>query len=226
MAGIALSCVSMAWARIAVLLYAAAGGKTVLDYDVEMKGEKAGTSQAVIIDTAAGRRLEIRTEVKTTYMGVAFEMRSTTIIDYDLDRTALSFDIDNTKPTGDIRVTGQRSSSGWDIVRIQGKKTKKVHIEHGSYDRVSIEPGLYGGEVGSKIKARVLLAGQGKVVKATISILGRETRKVLGRDQSVTHFRIKTSAGTIEEWRLEDGVILKSKVKTPVGDILIALREP
>lgn len=203
-----------------------ASSTLVLDYDVSMHGEKAGTSRAVIDDSASGRRLEITTEVETTFMGKKVQMTSRSVVNYDKDKRATSFDIRYEKPTGNIYAKGKRSNSGWDITRKEGKKKKKIRIEDDTYDRVSLEPSLYAGEVGSTTKVRVLFAGKGKVKKATIIILGHKTKKVLGHETGVTHFRIKSGYGSVEEWRMDSGVILRSKVKTPIGKILIVLKGP
>lgn len=198
----------------------------VLEYSVKMGGTSVGTSKAVLDDTATGRILKLETEVETTFMGAKVKMGGKTIVKYDAKGRALSFDIEHHKPGEKIHARGVRADDGWNIERKKGKKTKKVRIEDSQYDRVSIEKGLYAGEVGSKVKVRVLFAGQGKVKKATISILEREDAHVLGRDASLVHFKIKSSNGTVEEWRLDDGVLVKSRIHSPIGKILITLQDP
>lgn len=211
---------------LAPLVVAETATRLVLDYSVKMNGEPVGTSTAVLEDTAGGRTLTLETTIKTTFMGAKVEMGGTTLVRYDADGRALSFDIEHYKPGEKVHATGSRSDGGWDIERTQGKKTKKVRIEKSEYDRVSIEMALYEGEVGTKKKVRVLFAGQGKVKKATISILGREEAHVMGRDASLVHFKIKSSNGTVEEWRLDDGILVKSRVHAPIGKILITLKDP
>ncbi len=211
---------------LAPLVVAGTATRLVLDYSVKMNGEPVGTSTAVLEDTADGRTLTLETAIKTTFMGAKVEMGGTTLVRYDADGRALSFDIEHYKPGEKVHATGSRSDGGWDIERTQGKKTKKVRIEESEYDRVSIEKALYEGEVGTKKKVRVLFAGQGKVKKATISILGREEAHVMGRDTSLVHFKIKSSNGTVEEWRLDDGILVKSRVHAPIGKILITLKDP
>jgi hypothetical protein len=130
-----------------------------------------------------------------------------------------------TRPTGDTRVRGERRGSGYDVVLVEGGKQRKVRIEDASYDRVSVEKGLWAGEVGSKIKARVFFAGEGEVRKATIRILDREERTVLGAKTLVTHFTIKSGLGSVEEWRTGDAVIVESRVSTPIGKVRIVLDE-
>lgn len=212
-------------AALAFLVASAAvlGSELVLDYSVSVDGAPAGTSQAVIKDKGKGRILTITTRIKTTFMGAVIKMSSKSRVRYDSNGRATAFDIHNKKPTGNIHVTGKRSGEGWDIERTTGKKTRTIRIEDGTYDRVSLDADLWSGEVGSKAKIRVLMAGQGKVTKATVSVISRKKVQVLGREAEVTRFRIKSPAGSVEEWRLDDGIIMKSKIKTPVGKILVKL---
>ncbi|MBW2262858.1 MAG: DUF3108 domain-containing protein [Deltaproteobacteria bacterium] len=209
----------------APLALAETASKLVLEYSVKMNGESVGTSKAVLEDSASGRVLTLETKIKTTFMGMKVDMGGTTLVKYDGNGRALSFDISHHKPGQKIHATGSRSDGGWDIERKKGKKTKKVRIEDSEYDRVSIEKALYAGKVGTKKKVRVLFAGQGKVKKATISILGREDAHVMGRDASLVHFKIKSSNGTVEEWRLDDGILVKSRIHSPIGKILISLED-
>ena len=210
----------------APLAVAGAASKLVLDYSVKLDGDSVGTSKATLEYTDGGSTLKLVTRIKTTFMGAKVEMGGTTLIEYDDKGRALSFDISHYKPGEKVHATGSRTDGGgWDIERKKGKKTKKVRIEDSEYDRVSIEKALYAGEVGTKKKVRVLFAGQGKVKKATISVLGREDAHVMGRDASLVHFKIKSSNGTVEEWRLDDGVLVKSRIHSPIGKILIKLKD-
>jgi len=210
----------------APLALAGTASKLQLDYAVEFKGESAGTSRAVIESTPGGSTLKLETKIETTFMGAQVKMGGSTLVEYDGEGRALSFDIEHYKPGEKFHTTGSRSDGGWDIEHIKGKKTKKLRIEDSAYDRLSIEKALYAGEVGSKEKVRVLIAGQGKVVKATISIISRKSTHALGRDASLVHFKIKSSNGTVEEWRLDDGILVKSLVHAPIGKILITLEDP
>lgn len=65
--------------------------------------------------------------------------------------------------------------------------------------------------------------GHSLFIEATIWILGREKKKIQGDPVMVTHYRIKTSGGKVEEWRHENGTILESVLTTPIGKILIRL---
>jgi hypothetical protein len=200
-------------------------GALVLEYGVLLDGEPAGTSRAVVEDLPDGRSLEIETSVAAKVMGLSVEMTSSVHVRYDAEGRATSFDMSYTRPTGDTRVRGERRGSGYDVVLVEGGKQRKVRIEDASYDRVSVEKGLWAGEVGSKIKARVFFAGEGEVRKATIRILDREERTVLGAKTLVTHFTIKSGLGSVEEWRTGDAVIVESRVSTPVGKVRIVLDE-
>ena len=57
----------------------------------------------------------------------------------------------------------------------------------------------------------------------TIWILGREDKVLKGHETTVTHFKIKTGIGHVQEWRTSENVMLKSIWKTPIGKIVIKL---
>ena len=209
----------------ASLVLAGVGSRLVLDYSVKLDGESVGTSKAVIEYTEAGSTLELTTKIKTKVLGVEVKMGGTSIVQYDPDGHALSYDIKHYKPGTKIHTTGSRSDGGWDIEARKGKKSKKIRVEDSEYDRISIEKELWAGKVGTKKKVRVLFAGQGKVKKATVWILGSEQAHVMGQDVSLVHFKIKSSNGTLEEWRRDDAILVKSRIHAPIGKIMIALED-
>lgn len=217
------------WTFVLVLLVGAAPAasgddevyKTVLKYKVLMKGKKVGWAKAVIKKMPGALWLTISSKVRTKFMGVDVRMSSKTIVKYNAKRRATYFNIHYTNPMTDIHVMGNRSGKGYNITRTKGDKTQELRIEDGTYDRVSVEPALWSDPVGSKKKLRVLFAGQGKVGKATISILSRKKKLLLGRKTFVTHFKIKGKFGSVEEWRMDDGSLEKSQISTPIGKLFI-----
>jgi hypothetical protein len=179
----------------------------------------------VLEDVGKGQKLTLETKITTTLWGAAVEMTNRSVIHYDGQGRCTSFDIRHEKPTGKVHSTGERAKGGWDITIEEDGKKRTVRVEDDSYDRVSVEKGLWAGKPGTKVKKRVLFAGQGKVKKATIMILDRKTKTVLGEETEVTHFKIKSGYGTVEEWRTSAGIIVKSRVYTPLGKILIKLKD-
>jgi hypothetical protein len=217
------------WAVLAVLLVSTPAAPesestpTVLVYEASMDDEVVGWARAVHRNEAGGTSVRVTSSVKTSVLGIPVEIGTDSRVEYDGEHRAGWFDIEHEKPTGDIHVTGERTAEGFVMTRVRGGDADEVFVSHEEYDHVSVEPTLWQGEVGSKEKARVLFAGKGEVGKATIRILDRQERTVLGREQTVTHVRISSSAGRVDEWRLDGGIMVRSVLKTPIGRIFIEL---
>ncbi len=69
----------------------------------------------------------------------------------------------------------------------------------------------------------MLFASSGKVRKTTMQILGRETRTILGKERTVTHYKLKAVSNTLEEWRTDDGIIVKSLISFPMGKLTVKM---
>jgi len=159
--------------------------------------------------------------------GKPMEMSSTIKQEFDADGKLVSFSSLKDGPKGKSKMSGElRDDGGYEITRKEKGKTEKVTVSPDEYDFHSSDPRMYAGKVGSKNKYTVLALGAGEVRKVTVKILGRETREIGGKQVEVTHFVAKGMDGSMEEWRMDDGVLLKSKIKTPIGKIIVELEEP
>jgi hypothetical protein len=180
----------------------------------------------VIQETAKGKHVKFTMNVQAEILGKQVEFKTRNTATYDDTGRALAFSAVHERMGETITVRGQRAKGGFDITRTEGGETEEIRVEPGTFELVSIEPSLASGDVGSKKKARILYTASGKVRKATIRILDRATKLVLGKERTVTHFTVKGSLGTLEEWRTDDGLTLKSRIKTPMGKLLVKLTSP
>ena len=189
--------------------------KKTLKYRVLMKGKKVGWANAFVSTSQENVKLTLKWKVKTKLAGMTVEMSTKTVVKYDDKKKVTYFNIQGERPTGKVHTVGKRTNAGYKITKYDGDKAEETFIDHKSYDCVSLEPGLWSGKVGSKKKLRLLFAAKGEVGTATVT--------VLGRDAQVTHYKVKASLGSIEEWRQDDGVLIKSIMKAPFGKIIIEL---
>jgi hypothetical protein len=102
-------------------------------------------------------------------------------------------------------------------------KGKKVGWANAFIDCVSPEPALWSGPVGSTKNIRLLFAARGEVGSAAVSIIGREKKVLFGREAQVTHYQIKGALGSVEEWRPDDGALIRSNVSAPIDKITLEL---
>lgn len=221
----------LAWKAAALVIFlggvhalkAEEPSKKTLKYRVLMKGKKVGWANAFVDTTAKNVKLTLKWKVKTKIAGIAVEMSSRTVVKYNDKKEVTYFNIQGERPTGNIHTVGKRSAKGYTITKHEGDKTKEIFVDHKSYDCVSLEPDLWSGKVGSKKAMRLLFAAKGEVGKATVSILGREKKTLPDGETRVTHYKVKASLGSIEEWRRDDGVLIKSVLTAPLGKIIIEL---
>lgn len=204
---------------------AAAGDSQVLKYSVTVKGEKVGWSRAVVKDTSQGKVVNVIVKMKTKVLGQDFSMHTTMKTRYDDDGRAAYFESMHDSPRGQYEVTGKMTSSGgYEVVRVdKDGKTEKKTLSAKSFDVVSVEPALYDGSVGSKTKKKVLFTSSGEVKKVTVIVMGRSEKEVMGETTTVTHVKVKGFTGSTEEWRTEEGVMVKSRISTPLGKIVVRL---
>jgi hypothetical protein len=186
-----------------------------LKYKVLMKGKKVGWANAFVNTSPETVKLTLKWKVKTKFAGMAVEMSSKTVVKYNAQGKATYFNIQGERPAGKIHTVGKRSGKGYKITKYDGDKSEETFIDHKSYDCVSLEPALWSGKVGSKKNMRLLFAAKGEVGSATVTVMGREAQ--------VTHYQVKAPLGSIEEWRQDDGVLIKSIMKAPLGKIIIEL---
>ncbi len=198
----------------------------VVKYSVHSNKDKVGWSRATIEQTPGGKVIKIRMSVDTKVMGiqVAFTTRSTA--SYDKSDRVTSFSSFSETPKGDVEVSAKRKKGGFEVTRTLGESSEKDWYPEESFDHVSIEPAFLEGKVGVKKKLDVLFASSGKVRKTTLKILGRETRTILGEERTVTHYRLKAVSNTLEEWRTDDGIIVRSLISFPMGKLTVKMLEP
>jgi hypothetical protein len=195
-------------------------------YSVHSGKEKIGWSKATIEHTPKGKVITITMSVDTEILGipVAFTTRSSTR--YDASDLVTSFTSYSETPRGDVDIEATRKKGGFRVTRTLGEKTEKDWYPEESFDHVSVEPAFLEGEVGVQQKLRVLFTSSGKVRKTTMKILGRETRTILGEDRTVTHYRLKAVKNKLEEWRTDDGIIVKSLISFPLGKLTVKMLKP
>jgi len=197
--------------------------KQTLKYKVLMKGKKVGWANA-FIDTAPDFvKVTLTWKVKTKVAGVDVKLGSKTVARYNAKKKVTYFDIQGERPAGTVHTVGKRSGGGYSITTYDGGKAEQIFIDDKSYDCVSLEPALWSGPVGSTKKLRLLFAARGEVGSAAVSVIGREKKHLFGREAQVTHYKIKAPLGSVEEWRLDDGVLIRSYLSAPIGKIIIEL---
>jgi len=197
--------------------------KQTLKYKVLMKGKKVGWANAFIDTSPEFVKVTLIWKVKTKLAGMDVKMSSKTVAKYNAKRKVTYFDIQGERPAGTVHTVGKRSGGGYSITKYNGDKSEQIFIDDKSYDCVSLEPALWSGPVGSTKKLRLLFAARGEVGSAAVSIIGREKKVLFGREAQVTRYQIKAALGSVEEWRLDDGVLIRSNVSAPIGKITIEL---
>jgi hypothetical protein len=197
--------------------------KKTLKYKVLMKGKKVGWANAFIDTLPDFVKVTLTWKVKAKVAGMDVKMSSKTVAKYNAKRKVMYFNIQGERPKGTIHTVGKRSGNGYSITTVDGDKSKQIFIDDKSYDCVSLEPALWSGPVGTTKKLRLLFAARGEVGSAAVSIIGREKKTLFGREAQVTHYKIKAALGSVEEWRLDDGVLIRSYLSAPVGKITIEL---
>ena len=195
----------------------------VVKYSVHSKSEKIGWSKATIKHTPKGKVIKIRMSADTKIMGVQVSFDSKTSARFDAKDRVTAFSNIAETPKGEVEIEGKRKKGGFTVTRsVAGEKEEHWYPE-GSFEHVSIEPAFLEGKVGTKKKLDVLFASSGKIRKTTMKILGREKRLILGEERTVTHYRLKAVGNTLEEWRTDDGIIVKSLVSFPMGKLSVKM---
>jgi hypothetical protein len=205
---------------------AADASKIVLEYVVKGGDQEIGWSRAVIKDTQKGKTITVTMKVETVILGMDVSLYTKNTARLDASGRAIRFEATHDTPRGRMEVSGKRAKGGFDVTRKTGDKTEKAWVGSSSFDHVSVEPAALEGKVGSSRKTQMLFTTSGKVRKVTIKILGRETRKILGKERIVIHYRLKASTGTLEEWRTDDGIIVKNRFSSPMGKLKVKLVTP
>ncbi len=195
----------------------------VVKYAVHSKGEKIGWSKATIEQKPDGKVITVRLSVDTEIMGMQVAFATRTTARYDADDRVTSFSSFAQTPRGDVQIKAKRKKGGFKVTRSLAEETEESWYPAGSFDHVSIEPAFLQGKVGSKQNLDVLFASSGKVRKTTMQILGRETRTILGKERTVTHYKLKAVSNTLEEWRTDDGIIVKSLISFPMGKLTVKM---
>ncbi len=219
-----IACLVLALVLATAFVQAAGDTSQVLDYTVKAKGEKIGWSKAVIEDTPEGRVVNVKVKIATEVLGQTVSMITGMKTVYDSKGLVSFFSSRSESPKGKLEIEAKRLKSGaYEIVRTKDGEAEKLVVSAKSFDVVSVDPAIFAGEVGSKKKMRMLFTSSGEIRKVSVTVLDRKEKLVMGETTTVTHFKVKGTKGTVEEWRTPNGVLLRSNVGTPLGKIVIQL---
>ncbi|MFH1435268.1 MAG: DUF6134 family protein [Pseudomonadota bacterium] len=197
----------------------------IYKYTLISNDKKVGHGKAVATDWEAGVKVRVTSRFEAKVLGVEVKVDSKTFIKYNHERRLTYYDIYSEGTLGTGRVVGKRKGKGWDIKRTEKGKTKSIRIEDKDYEQNTYEPSLWSGKVGSKKTMIMFMAGQAKVNKATITIIGREKAVVQGHETNVTHYKVKGPKGEVEEWRTDEGPLVKSIINSKLGEVKVRLVE-
>jgi hypothetical protein len=201
--------------------------KYVLKYSVTMDGQGIGSSKAVIEETGEGMVVTFGMKADVDVFGHSVKISSKLKHKFDVDGDLEKFAVAREGPMGKRKVKGERmGDGGYEITHKQKGKPKTTIIGPDEFDFHSADRRLFEGEVGSKHEYAVLVLGLGEVREVKVKILDREKRTVKGEQVDVVHFKAWGMEGSAtEEWRTEHGVLVKSIIKTPLGKIVVELKD-